>query len=94
MTATNDRHFSLYRPQVGQAKSDSDESKSQVEKALNEVKVIMDELNSLRDIKVNDLDALGMCALGSSATQSLSSIIFVLCSLNLQRNGWPTPKSK
>lgn len=45
--------------QVGQAKSDSIEAKNQVEKAINEVKAIMDELNSLRDINSNDLDALG-----------------------------------
>lgn len=45
--------------QVGQAKSDSEESTAQVEKALSEVKAIMDELNSLRDINLEDLDALG-----------------------------------
>lgn len=45
--------------QVGQAKSDSEESTAQVEKALNEVKAIMDELSSLRDINLDELDALG-----------------------------------
>lgn len=45
--------------QVGQAKSDSEESTAQVVKALGEVKAIMDELNSLRDINLDDLDALG-----------------------------------
>lgn len=45
--------------QVGQAKSDSEESTAQVDKALKEVTAIMDELNSLRDINLDELDALG-----------------------------------
>lgn len=49
----------LLQLQVGQAKSDSEESTAQVEKALGEVKAIMDELKSLRDINLDDLDALG-----------------------------------
>lgn len=44
---------------VGQAKSDSEESTAQVEKAISEVKAIMDELNSLRDINLDELDVLG-----------------------------------
>lgn len=49
----------LNKLQVGQAKSDSEESTAQVEKALSEVKAIVDELHSLRDINLDDLDALG-----------------------------------
>lgn len=45
--------------QVGQANSDSVEAKNQVDKAIKEVKAITDELASLRDINVHDLDALG-----------------------------------
>lgn len=45
---------------MGQAKSDSIEAQSQVDKAMSEVKAIIDELNSLRDINVSDLDRLGM----------------------------------
>lgn len=51
--------FLFFKSKVGQAKSDSEESTAQVEKALSEVKAIMDELNSLRDINLDDLDALG-----------------------------------
>jgi len=46
------------KEKVGQAQSDSSESKNQVEKAINEVNAIMAELASLRDINVNDLDVL------------------------------------
>lgn len=44
---------------MGQAQSDSNEAKSQVDKAINEVNAIMEELAGLRDINVDDLDALG-----------------------------------
>lgn len=45
---------------MGQAQSDSNEAKNQVEKVINEVKAIMEELADLRDINVDDLDALGI----------------------------------
>lgn len=44
---------------MGQAKSDSFEAQNQVKNAMNEVNAIMDELRSLRDINVSDLDELG-----------------------------------
>lgn len=44
---------------MGQAKSDSVEAQNQVEKAMKEVKSIIDELQNLRDINVSDLDTLG-----------------------------------
>lgn len=44
---------------MGQAQSDSNEAKSQVEKAIGEVNAIMDELSALRDINAEDLDTLG-----------------------------------
>lgn len=47
------------REKVGQAKSDAAEATKQVEKAIQEVKAIMDELNSLQEINTNDLDKLG-----------------------------------
>lgn len=50
------------REKVGQAKSDAAEAKKQVEKAIQEVKAIMDELNSLQEINTNDLDKLGECS--------------------------------
>lgn len=49
------------REKVGQAKSDAAEATKQVEKAIQEVKAIMDELNSLQEINTNDLDKLGKC---------------------------------
>lgn len=43
-----------------------------MEKALNEVKAIMDELNSLRDINLGDLDALGEHSLSILIDSTLS----------------------
>lgn len=45
---------------VGQASADAIEAQKQVEKALKEVKAITDELESLRDIDVEELNRLGM----------------------------------
>lgn len=47
------------KEKVGQAQLNSNEAKSQVEKAMKEVKAIIDELADLRDIDVKSLNALG-----------------------------------
>lgn len=52
-------HENIIFSQVGQAQSDANEAKSKVAKAINEVNAIIEELASLRDINVKDLDALG-----------------------------------
>lgn len=48
------------KEKVGQAQLNSNEAKSQVEKAMKEVKAIIDELADLRDIDIKSLNALGM----------------------------------
>lgn len=47
------------KEKVGQAKADSLEAQKQVQKAMNEVKAIRDELDGLKDIDVANLDELG-----------------------------------
>ncbi|KAL1396181.1 hypothetical protein pipiens_001239 [Culex pipiens pipiens] len=46
------------KEKVGQAQLNSNEAKSQVEKAMKEVKAIIDELADLRDIDIKSLNAL------------------------------------
>lgn len=47
------------KEKVGQAQLNSNEAKSQVDKAMREVSLIMSELANLREIDVNSLDDLG-----------------------------------
>lgn len=46
------------KEKVGQAQLNSNEAKSQVEKAMKDIKAIIDELADLRDIDIKSLDAL------------------------------------
>lgn len=48
------------KDKVGQANADAAEAQKQVEKALREVNLITEELASLRNIDVEDLNRLGM----------------------------------
>jgi laminin, gamma 1 len=61
MAGKDDDLTNQAKEKVGQAKSDSDEAQKQVEKAAKEIQTIMAELESLRDIHGDDLDALGKC---------------------------------
>lgn len=51
------------KEKVGQAQLNSNEAKTQVDKAMKDIKAIIDELADLRDIDVQSLDALGKCML-------------------------------
>lgn len=47
------------KEKVGQANADAAEAQKQVEKALRDVTAITEELASLRNINIEDLDRLG-----------------------------------
>lgn len=49
-----------YYFQVGQAKADAQEVKKQIDKAVNELDAIKEELITLKDINTDDLDKLGI----------------------------------
>lgn len=53
------------KEKVGQAQLNSNEAKSQVEKAMKDIKAIIDELADLRDIDIKSLDALGKYSINS-----------------------------
>lgn len=44
---------------MGQAKADTEEAKKQIDKAVNELDDIKEELINLKDINTADLDKLG-----------------------------------
>lgn len=48
------------KAKVGQAKTDSEEVQKQMQKALDNIKAIMNELDNMKEISMGDLDLLGM----------------------------------
>lgn len=47
------------KAKVGQAKIDSEEVQKQMQKALDDIKSIMSELDNMKEISLTDLDRLG-----------------------------------
>lgn len=47
------------KAKVGQAKTDSENVQKQMQKALESIKAIIGELESMKEISIHDLDLLG-----------------------------------
>lgn len=48
------------KAKVGQAKTDTDEVQKRMQKALEDIKSIISDLENMREISMSDLDELGM----------------------------------
>lgn len=51
----------IAKAKVGQAKTDSDEVQSKMQKALDDIKSIIADLENMREINMSDIDELGNC---------------------------------
>ena len=59
MASKDDSLTETTKEKVGQANADSFEAQKQLEKAVNEVRAIISELENMKEISVADLDVLG-----------------------------------
>lgn len=59
MASKDDTLTDTAKEKVGQANADSFEAQKQLEKAVNEVRAIISELENMKEISVSDLDVLG-----------------------------------
>lgn len=59
MANKDDELTETAKAKVGQAKTDSEEVQKQMQKALDNIKSIVSELDNMKDISLKDLDLLG-----------------------------------
>lgn len=61
MANKDDELTETAKAKVGQAKTDSEEVQKQMQKALDNIKSIVSELDNMKEISIKDLDLLGNC---------------------------------
>lgn len=59
MANKDDELTETAKAKVGQAKTDSEEVQKQMQKALDNIKSIVSELDNMKEISIKDLDLLG-----------------------------------
>lgn len=59
MADKDDELTETAKAKVGQAKTDSEEVQKQMQKALDDIKSIVSELDNMKEISIKDLDLLG-----------------------------------
>lgn len=64
MANKDDELTETAKAKVGQAKTDSEEVQKQMQKALDNIKSIVSELDNMKEISIKDLDLLGNCLIG------------------------------
>lgn len=59
LASKDDELTETAKAKVGQAKTDSEDVQKQMQKALDSIKAIVNELENMKDISIQDLDLLG-----------------------------------